>query len=365
MFRIDNPTAVPSLPLVPPVGTPGFFTKGDELTALKPTHVDDWFLNMLQEELYTVVTRAGLTPNKNDNTQLWQALQLRAPRMVLHQATTFYVNGNPGAGSDLNDGLTPATAWATLQHACNYLLSNVDFNFQVVTLQIADCGTAYGSFNLAGIPVGCYATSQFLITGNLANPANVTVQSATAGVPAFMAFNSAICTVQGFTVVNTGGATGGSTFTSGIVSASNAQVVVQNMRFGSCVNGSHMLGDLGGHIQLSGNYTVVGPAQAHLFVGTLGYIGNAGLGGAIGGSLPPPIVITVTGNPTFSVAFALGTSNGLMLVGSNNTSFTGTAVGKHYQVDSNACIDTNNSGATFFPGSLPVTADSTTGGVYV
>ena len=209
MFRIDNPTAVPSLPLAPPVGTPGFWTNGDELSGLKPTHVDDWFLNMLQEELYTVVTKAGLTPNKADNTQLWQALTLRAPRMVLNRATTFYVNGNPGAGSDVADGLTAATAWATIQHACNYLLEFVDFNFQVVTLQIADCGTPYGSFNLAGIPVGCFATSQLLISGNLANPANVVVQSAIAGVPAALFFNSAIATVQGFTITNTGGPTGG------------------------------------------------------------------------------------------------------------------------------------------------------------
>ena len=361
MFRIDNPTAVPSLPLVPPSGTPGFWTNGDQLTALPPTHVDDWWLNMVQEEILTVVTKAGLTPNKSDNTQLWQALTRRAPRLVLEAATTFYVNGNPGAGSDLNDGLTPATAWATIQHACNYLLANVDFNFQVVTLQIADCATPYSSFNLAGIPVGCFATSQLLIAGNLANPANVAIRGTVTNIPACLFFNSALATIQGVTLTNTG-ASGGA-FTQCITSASNAQVVVKNVIFGATPGGDHMRSDLGGHIQLSGNYTISGGAQNHMVAGTLGYLGNAGLGGAIGGVLPPPITITLTGNPTFSNAFVWCTENALVLVAAGNTSYVGTAVGKRYAVDTNGTI-VSAGGANFYPGTIAGTADATTGGVY-
>jgi hypothetical protein len=77
MFRIDNSTTVPALPVVPPVGTPGYFTNGNPATGLAPTHVDDWFMNTVQEEILSVVVNAGLTPNKNDHTQLWKALEGR------------------------------------------------------------------------------------------------------------------------------------------------------------------------------------------------------------------------------------------------------------------------------------------------
>ena len=74
MFRIDNVTAVPSLPVAGPAGSPGFFTDGNPAAALEATVVDGWWLNLLQEEVLTVVEEAGLAPDKSSHRQLFEAL---------------------------------------------------------------------------------------------------------------------------------------------------------------------------------------------------------------------------------------------------------------------------------------------------
>jgi hypothetical protein len=74
LFRIDNVTAVPSLPVAGPAGSPGFFTDGNPAAALEATVVDGWWLNLLQEEVLTVVEEAGLAPDKSSHRQLFEAL---------------------------------------------------------------------------------------------------------------------------------------------------------------------------------------------------------------------------------------------------------------------------------------------------
>lgn len=74
MFRIDNSTSVVSAPVVPAAATPGYFTNGNPVSGLPATIVDDWWLNTVQEEITTVIVNAGLALNKNDRTQLWQAI---------------------------------------------------------------------------------------------------------------------------------------------------------------------------------------------------------------------------------------------------------------------------------------------------
>lgn len=66
MYRIDNETAVTVPPTVPPAATEGFWNSG--------TQIDDWWLNMIQDEIRSVVVQAGLTPDKEDNHQFSKAL---------------------------------------------------------------------------------------------------------------------------------------------------------------------------------------------------------------------------------------------------------------------------------------------------
>ena len=75
MYRIDNTTAAGSQPATPQAGTAGYFTAGDPATALPATIVDAWWLNQVQEEILSVITLAGLTPNKTSQRQLYDAIQ--------------------------------------------------------------------------------------------------------------------------------------------------------------------------------------------------------------------------------------------------------------------------------------------------
>jgi hypothetical protein len=74
MYRIDNTSAVTSLPIIPPTGIPGFFTNGNPTLGIQATIVDAWWANMLQEEILAVVNAAGIAPSKTDNGQLLKAL---------------------------------------------------------------------------------------------------------------------------------------------------------------------------------------------------------------------------------------------------------------------------------------------------
>lgn len=69
MFLIDSADATGSEPTRPAAGTPAYFSNSNE------TIVPDWWLNMMQKEPAYVVTQNGLTLDKTDDTQLYQALQ--------------------------------------------------------------------------------------------------------------------------------------------------------------------------------------------------------------------------------------------------------------------------------------------------
>ena len=74
VWRIDNPSTVPTLPAIPAPATEAFYSDGNEVTGVAATVVDAWWLNMIQEEIRNVVVAAGIAPNKHDNTQLLAAI---------------------------------------------------------------------------------------------------------------------------------------------------------------------------------------------------------------------------------------------------------------------------------------------------
>lgn len=93
MHRIDNSTAVAVLPTPAAAGTPGFWTKGNALSGVPATIMDEDFFNAFQEELLGLVEAAGLTEDKADHAQLLESLRLMfAPRMqVFTVSGTFNV----------------------------------------------------------------------------------------------------------------------------------------------------------------------------------------------------------------------------------------------------------------------------------
>ena len=185
MYRIDNATATSTLPtpLAPGPVANGYFQSGNPGIGLLATTVDRDWANATQEEFCTVIEAAGITLSKTDHTQLYQALQrLFVTRTKVTTNMTIYVSPT---GSDITgNGLTPGTAFATIQAAINAVYFNYDWNGHSCTIQLAD-----GTYNFTtaepvsgafpGMPFGM---QQYGLTlqGNPSLPQNVILNATNA-----------------------------------------------------------------------------------------------------------------------------------------------------------------------------------------
>ncbi len=99
MQRITDPTAVSPIPSPPTLtGTAGFFTEGSSGVSA-PTDVRGWWLNMIQEELISLLTAADITPDTTGEnfTQV-----LAAIKAICVPFAHMGINGgsnNSGSGS--------------------------------------------------------------------------------------------------------------------------------------------------------------------------------------------------------------------------------------------------------------------------
>lgn len=351
MFRIDNATAVPAAPAAPGPSTPGYFTNGNPPSAVAATIVDDWWLNQLQEEILTVVTRAGLDPDKTDTTQLYQAILKLLPRERLNAPFTVYVA--PGGSDTTGDG-SSGNPFASLQRAFNFANSTFDFAGTQITIQLAD-GTYTAALVAAGAATGATVATPIIIQGNAANPANVVIH--VTGLNCITAQNGAGLMVQNLTLISTVSASSGG---AGLVAVNGGVLMFQNLVFGAC-GFAHSFATQGGQIIAAGPYTISGGAPSH-FVGSSGGYGQ--MSGVGGGS--SAIVVTLTGTPAFPNGFAV-VQNSTLLAPLNT--FSGGATGPRYAASINGVIDTNGNSATYFPGNaagtpVPNTLGPT-GGLYI
>ncbi|MGS1033321.1 hypothetical protein [Burkholderia glumae] len=107
MFRIDQTTAVTALPAPSAAGTPGFFTGGNPATGQAATIVSADWLNLVQEELMSFLTAAGIAPNKTSYGQVLQAVQQLFAASA-GDATKLFQSKTPPAGDNSNSVATTA-----------------------------------------------------------------------------------------------------------------------------------------------------------------------------------------------------------------------------------------------------------------
>lgn len=157
MRRIDNATAAGSAPAVPAPDTEGFFTNGNPGSGVPATIIPDWWLNMVQEELYAPVTAAGLTPSKTTWTQLRQALyRLFGGGLATLTADTTLTADHAGlvlvSASGGNVTLTLPAASGAGGRPIDIQVVRTDSSGNTVTIQRAGSDTIQGatSFTLAG-----------------------------------------------------------------------------------------------------------------------------------------------------------------------------------------------------------------------
>lgn len=100
------------------------------------------------------------------------SIRWRLPGISPGQNTyTWYVDGTNG--NDANNGLAPGTgAFQTVQHAVDFISSNIDANQQNIVVQVNDATAQTTTLNLKAV-VGFYdfwPNSSLLIQGNLSSP---------------------------------------------------------------------------------------------------------------------------------------------------------------------------------------------------
>lgn len=266
-------------------------------------------------------------------------IQTLIGRIRLTGSVTYYV---ATTGSDSNPG-TIGSPWLTIQHAINTIHNTIDLDGNFVTIQVAD-GT-YGIFAFTTMLVGGNNTS-ITINGNSVTPSNVLISGA-GGTGSILCTNGALGgTIQNLKITNSAGF---GIFVSGGQVSLGAGIV-----FGACSAG-HMFAFDNGIISSEGAYTINGNAASHFSVGNGGLI-DVGV-----------FVITLTGTPIFSTAFAVAQGSGSNIyfeaIASVPATFSGSATGVRYIANTNAVINTEGSGSTYLPGNAG--GSTASGGQYI
>ena len=276
---------------------------------------------------------AGRTVDFLFNGTSWE-LQGNGYAPILQGNRNYYVDGTHG--SDSNNGLAAGTgnAFATIQKAVNTAYS-INANGFAVTINVAD-GT-YAPLAVTGVFNGTLS-----IIGDTATPTNCVISSTSATQACVSGNNSAVFTIQGFTLTNTLG--------NGLVSQNNAIVSFSLIAFSSCVNGNHIFIDTG-RVSCIGNYSIISNALNHVLLTYGEFI------------LTPSTPNTVTIS-TCALSTAFVNAQNISFIRANtNTNFSGAPTsGTKYSATQNSVIQTSGAGVNFFPS--PTAGGTASGGVY-
>lgn len=324
-------------------GTPGWFAHGNGTSVPYTVLTSDW-ANAVQAELVNTIEAAGLTLDKTDQTQLLTSLQTLG-RIKLSNDLNMYVSPS---GNDSNDGLTSGTPYQTLQRAVNVAYRNYDYGGgHNVIINMAN-GTYTAGASCSGPLPGGRGAAMFFV-GNTGSPSSCVINLAAAGTCVGASFGANL-------------SVSGIKFSASIGSSSLG-----------AVPGTGLGASLGGVISINGNCEFGGTQRAHIEVGHLGSVfvnhdysitGNASehwIAGNAGLIACAQRTITLTGTPAFSVAFAWA-ANGLIYA--PGSTFTGSATGSRYLLQSGGIISTNGGGSSFLPGNSGGTGAIADGGFY-
>jgi hypothetical protein len=273
------------------------------------------------------------------------------PRIPLTADLTMFVGG--GGASDSNNCLV-GNPCATIQRPFDLLRDQYDLAGKTATVQVADGTYSRGLF-LSGNFIGQQRTDNLRLVGNAGTPANVVVSD-----PRVPSTQNDYASGVGIDVYATSGANlrvTGIKFGGGyraINASRDAKVDFDAVNFG-VLGDLHVTADNGAIVIALGNYSITGGANFSHFGAFTG--GRIACGTTGGGTQS----VTISGTPGFSF-FALATQLSTINCSSSRLTFTGSATGPRYYVDTNSLIATNGSGATYFPGNAAGTA--TIGGIY-
>lgn len=132
----------------------------------------------------------------------------------------------------------------------------------------------------------------------------------------------------------------------GVRAVNGSKIEISSVDFGAVAT-YHIFSGLGASVKAIGNYTISGAASSHWVVSDSAYLEVRSR------------TVTITGTPAFN-PFAFAVRCGVTFVGSDT--FSGSATGPRYIVNTNAIIETSAGGANYLPANSA--GSSATGGQY-
>lgn len=234
---------------------------------------------------------------------------------------TYYV---APTGNDGNDGLTPATPFATIQFAVNLVTKQLDMRGFTVSIQLAD--GSYAPFQVSGAGIGQASIGSLNIQGNLTTPGNVILQGAP---PLASAVHGGGFALSGARLAPTSGGGAMSANMSGRINYSTLEFAAHSGPHVQCLSGSFVL--------VNGSYTILGSASVHWTVST-------------NSTLICAQPVTLTGTPAFSFGFLECAASASMNI--FGASFAGAATGRRFLISGGAVVDYRAAEETL-PGDQP------------
>jgi len=244
-------------------------------------------------------------------------------RQVLSADITYYVRTD---GNDSNNGLanTSGGAFLTIQKAID-TAALLDCGIYGVLINIAD-GTYTGTIALKSMTGAGWGVQ---LSGNTGTPSNVVI-NVTGGCISADGVKS-VYYIEGMKFLSSAGG--------GISANGGSYIGLSDIEFGACSGGPHMSTQSAAIIEVYTNYAISGSAPWHILADVGGVIKANG------------VTCTLSNSPVFSNNFAQASSLSLLYMIS--ITYTGTAAtGQRYTVATNAVINVNGAGTTYFPGSI-------------
>jgi hypothetical protein len=258
-------------------------------------------------------------------------------------------------GNDSNDGSEddPSHAFLTIQQAVDVATNTLDGAGWAVIINIAD-----GTYTAGATVLDTPGLVFLLFEGNWQRPSNVLIQTDTTAL--FFRTNRAVTTLDGFKIESANG--------DGVDIDGGGEVNLTDLDWGACPNGAHVYVHNSGFALQYANWNISGSAQRHIRAEDGGVFKPCEYSWWSYGPMSASYVTTLSSTPNFSIAFADARTGGeirfLASGGGNDVpggyiSFSGSATGKRFIVQSNSHIDTGGQALDWLPGDIAGELDGT------
>lgn len=146
MQRIDDPSAVPTLPSPLSTVAPGYFRRPSILAGDQGTIVTADFLNDVQENLVQAILDAGLSLSKGSGTQLRDAITAKiAAHMALSSSEVLVGHARFATAAEAFAGALGSVLLSPLRHKNAHKGSTANPGYLRIPTDVADIVLNFGS----------------------------------------------------------------------------------------------------------------------------------------------------------------------------------------------------------------------------